>query len=263
MHTSHNQVTALAELTSSQSQPAGIRATLVFIAISLFCAVTALPSPDFIQLVDSNLIIDEEEGVRLGPRWLFHEGDNSAWADPGFDDSDWTLRNSYVQASRDVLDEWTGIGWYRYHISIDSTVAGRPLGMRISHTGALEIFADGEYIASVGTVSASPEGEEVVVRYLAPPIRLVFEQPGEHVLAIRYSNHEEGQTYRWGWGIGFYANVAYYEHYLDHMLGELERAVTQQGFFTGIDVSFLSLHKRESLLRHFGPCPSRPGLFPH
>jgi hypothetical protein len=52
------------------------------------CAPIAIPAQTF-DLANSRIPIVSLDGL-----WRFHPGDNIAWADPGFDDSEWPLLRS-------------------------------------------------------------------------------------------------------------------------------------------------------------------------
>lgn len=63
--------------------------------------------------------------VAIAGPWQFHLGDNPAWASPSFDDSTWeTLHASTSWGSQDHPD-YTGFAWYRRHIQIETTSAGK------------------------------------------------------------------------------------------------------------------------------------------
>ena len=50
--------------------------------------------------------------VELWENWKFHAGDDSTWADPGLDDSDWKFVNTQLPEER-LPTTWQGIGWFR------------------------------------------------------------------------------------------------------------------------------------------------------
>ena len=55
----------------------------------------------------------------LKPEWKFKTGDESAWADPGYDDSHW----KEIQAGNDWENQgygnYDGFAWYRQTVFID------------------------------------------------------------------------------------------------------------------------------------------------
>ena len=54
----------------------------------LLCAASGLHAQNF------NLQTEREPVASLDGLWRFHTGDNPAWADPNFDDSQWPLLRS-------------------------------------------------------------------------------------------------------------------------------------------------------------------------
>jgi two-component system, NtrC family, sensor kinase len=76
------------------------------------------------------------EGILLDKGWKFHEGDDSAWANPAFDDNTWEAVNP-AQDIRHVRQlQETHIGWFRIKLLVDSTLFDQPLGILLSQTGA-------------------------------------------------------------------------------------------------------------------------------
>lgn len=50
--------------------------------------------------------------------WRFHPGDNPAWADPNFDDSQWPLLRSDRDWELQGYNGLSGFGWYRFAVVI-------------------------------------------------------------------------------------------------------------------------------------------------
>ncbi len=140
-----------------------------------------------------------------GP-WKFHIGDNPAWADPGFDDSQWeTVDLTPKQGSFDPIagmsgyvPGWTAKGhpgysgwaWYRLRVRTDA----RP-GEKLALAGptdvddAYQVFANGKLLGSFGKFPATG-GRPVA--YITQPRRFALPQaqgqgPGAdtQVLAFR------------------------------------------------------------------------------
>jgi sigma-B regulation protein RsbU (phosphoserine phosphatase) len=96
---------------------------LLFASMSvMLCAQTAAPQegvPD-VRIIDRAHAQDWSSGIVTG--WRAHEGDDLAWASPGFDDSEWeTVRidNSQpLKAGWDLGASKTGWRWYRLHVKL-------------------------------------------------------------------------------------------------------------------------------------------------
>jgi serine phosphatase RsbU (regulator of sigma subunit) len=115
-----------------------------------------------------------------------HAGDDTAWAQPEFDDGDWT-QIEYGAFPHD----WQGIGWFRLHLAVDSTLWNKALALTFWLWGASEIYLDGKLLAQYGKVGSSitdEEGYVVLNPDLSLPKAIVFDQNIDHVLAVRYSN---------------------------------------------------------------------------
>jgi serine phosphatase RsbU (regulator of sigma subunit) len=129
-----------------------------------------------------------ETGITLDTGWRYHPGDDTAWADPALDDSGWTqLEDSSFQTAKLPSSGWPGIGWFRLHVNVGPETAGRPLALRLFHSGASEVYVDGRLTRRFGVVGATRDAEQVYNPEYEPHA-IVFAVPGEHVVAIRYSN---------------------------------------------------------------------------
>ena len=110
--------------------------------------------------------------------WLFHPGDDMAWAAPGFDDSAWQR----IEAGRSWEGQghrgMTGFGWYRRRIELPGG-ASRDWVMALSLAGvdsACEVYWNGFKVGEVGRV---------------PPHALWFINSGPRV--IRMGRPESGE----------------------------------------------------------------------
>lgn len=119
--------------------------------------------------------------------WRYHTGDDSAWADPQFDDSSWeVLSNSHLALESFPQSGWTGTGWFRLRLNVDSQLAGEQLALLMSHWGASEVYVDGEMVYRFGTIGLVPEARQA----FNPgnfPHAIVFNRGGETVIAVRRS----------------------------------------------------------------------------
>jgi serine phosphatase RsbU (regulator of sigma subunit) len=157
--------------------------------------------------VDS--VLASKNGITLSDTlWRFHSGDDTsgAWAEFTFDDSRWK-RTHGMQELKDISEkEWTGIGWYRLKVRVDSALHNVPLALWVSHRGASEVFIDGKRISGYGRVSAQKAGEQgyvpkmefIPVTFMAR----VAENSSDtgsvfyHVIAVRYSDTQAWERFR-------------------------------------------------------------------
>lgn len=127
-------------------------------------------------------------------QWKFKEGDDSAWAQSGFNDSTWEETNSDFYVNENFGKKFKGIGWFRLHVIADSTIVGVPLAMMIKQLGASEIYLDGKRIKTFGKIN----GADSSVYFNPQELPFVFIIPtdGEHVFAVRYANYNAEKNFR-------------------------------------------------------------------
>jgi len=131
--------------------------------------------------------------------WKFHRGDNALWANPEFDDSQWETTNTQLDPNNLPKSGWNGIGWFRLHLVVDSTLWNRPLALNVGQEGAAsEIYLDGMLVAQFGKVGSSKRDEEGYITintdFLPPPKSIVFGKTN-HVIAVRFSNFNITEKY--------------------------------------------------------------------
>ncbi len=71
-----------------------------------------------------------------------------------YNDSAWTRLPSSLFNLNTFKGTWSGSGWYRLLIRIDTSLHNRPLGFWVDHRGASEIYLDGRLIGQYGIVSS-------------------------------------------------------------------------------------------------------------
>lgn len=108
-------------------------------------------------------------------------GDDMAWADPQFDDSNWDITGS--------TDE-TGQFWVRFHVLFDERIEQlNNKGIQMISLGSYEAYWDGVMIHENGKIGNSKENEiegQFISQILIPDSLC---QLGRHVLALRLSNY--------------------------------------------------------------------------
>jgi hypothetical protein len=123
--------------------------------------------------------------------WRLRHGDNPDWARSETSDADWKV-------AADPGAFWvlhglpdTGIAWYRARIRLESRSGSQaPLAMHVIHNpSAQEFYWDGFLVARNGRVgmTSTDEREGKIFQSVRLPPHLTG--PGEHLLAVRVSNH--------------------------------------------------------------------------
>lgn len=124
--------------------------------------------------------------------WKYSSSDDASFSSPNIDESRWATlvsQSTYIQP----YGVWTGIGWFRATLTVDSSLVNVPLELDVRQLGASEIFLNGTLKQRNGVVSQSASQERSSDRNAAP-VTFVFSQSGEHTLAIRYSCARLGET---------------------------------------------------------------------
>ena len=139
---------------------------------------------------DVTFEFDANGKINLNHSWKFHNGDSMQWASISFDDSKWDTLNTEMYITKLPKGKFSGNAWFRLQIKPDSSViAKKAFSLLIDQQGASEIFLDGNKIATYVKIGNNHDNE---VRYDPGGIPIAVNLiPGkEHVIAIRYSNHE-------------------------------------------------------------------------
>ena len=128
----------------------------------------------------------------------YHAGDNSAWADPAFDDRSWERGvNTWLPTHSLPRQGWPGIGWFRFRMRLDPPLQSQSLGFTVYHRGAIEVYLDGKLVYQSGKVGASRDEEDPVLD--VSPFVLPLETGREHMVALRYSSAHLFDTAFAGW----------------------------------------------------------------
>jgi len=143
-----------------------------------------------------------DKTIWLLENWLYHSGDNPAWANPDFDNRSWETTNTWFRLNNPPKSGWTGVGWFRLHLAVDSTLWNRTLALNVWHRGASEIYLDGTLLTQFGKVGSSKYNEEGYKTPggdgIPPPKPIVFDKKTHHVIAVRFSDFlAEKYPQRW------------------------------------------------------------------
>ena len=185
------------------------KTTLFYLAIFAFIFTTLINAQSF-DTVYVQLDSLKESSVRLDSVWRYHSGDDSTWASPEYDVSDWDTLKTWFSIDEITEDKWTGIGWFRKTIVVDSALINKSLALQMFHYGASQLFWNGNIIHEFGEVGIDTSSE----RMDQPnniPIVINLDSTSVNTLAIRYSNArsiiEKDWTKRWFRGIGFRVRI--------------------------------------------------------
>ncbi|MFC1715634.1 ATP-binding protein [Candidatus Poribacteria bacterium] len=176
---------------------------------------------------------------RLAAVWRYYPGDSLDWADPEFDDSSWEIVDPRLRPEQFSKIDWQGIGWFRTHIDLPSSVLGKPLGLLLEQAGASEVYIDGELFCRFDKAGAQREGE---TDWVIGPVHVSFHDKPDHVIAIRYSNSAAEKFYRAGFMAGFGFSLADLSLINEIRINEMARDRMIQGIFSALPFAFGLLH---------------------
>ena len=156
--------------------------------------IVLLPQLAFGQVIHFNTASDTNliDGDR---KWKYHAGDDTLWKNPAFNDSGWDTLKPNLNLNKIDTGIFNGIGWFRYHLKIDSVFVNKPMAFLMEHMGASEIYLDGQLVHSFGKISPEKENEEAY-NPQHMPVNIVFDSAGNYVLAVRYSNHSAFENFK-------------------------------------------------------------------
>lgn len=119
--------------------------------------------------------------MSLDGQWRFHLGDDPdgklGWADPMFDDSQWTLLRSDRTWTEQGYGDYNGFGWYRFKVLLSETQ--KPLAICIPRIhSSYQIFADGKLVGQFGGIP--PHG--------------AYSTDNDHVISLMPSSPHSGRA---------------------------------------------------------------------
>ncbi len=158
--------------------------------------------------------------VYIFDNWKYHTGDSASWANPGYNDTSWKTADSRLSGLRGMPAEgWKGIGWFRLHITVDSSLLYKPVGFRMRQNGASEVYLNGKLLFKYGKVGRSANSE--IIKKVLVPDGIVFTKVSGNVLAIRYSNFCDNKMMKNEYGLGFFI-----------ALDSMERTISNRVFWS-------------------------------
>jgi HPt (histidine-containing phosphotransfer) domain-containing protein len=127
---------------------------------------------------------DETTEFTGEPVVLVQKGDVAEYADPDYDDSQWSVVALPSEWS-DLYPDYNGITWYRIHFRLPSELPPRGLGVRLGViTDADEVYFNGEFVGGAGRIDEPHESAYDKERLYELPTGLV-NRGGDNVVAIR------------------------------------------------------------------------------
>jgi hypothetical protein len=130
---------------------------IALLLVMLAMAVCTLACAQSFDLTNGRIPVASLDGL-----WRFHTGDDPAWADPNFNDSQWPLLRSDKDWSSQGYKDYSGFAWYRFQVTVPAGVGQISLYLPLIFT-CYEVYADGSLIGMYGKM---------------PPNGVCYETPG-------------------------------------------------------------------------------------
>lgn len=185
-------------------------------------------------------MVNKVGNLELFENWRYHPGDDPAWAAPDFDDREWETMNPLLPSNQYPASGWEGIGWFRAHLNVDSSLWAVPLAIYVDQAGASEVYLNGELLYRFGEVSATREGEQAF--FDRTPRAIVFDNRYDQVLAVRFSNHSAGYLKQRGYEAGFLIRLGHLNSYTQGRIEEVRNASLAQIFFSSVPLTLALVH---------------------
>ncbi len=178
--------------------------------------------------------------LELLENWQYHAGDDPEWAKTAYNDSAWEEVDPCLPPKQLPKSGWDGIGWFRVHLTVDSTLWNMPLAIYMVQTGASEVYLNGQRLYQYGKVGNDKETETALQD--PNPKFIMFGEQTQHVLAVRYSNHLTRWYSRLGIGAGFECQLGELNSYIADRAGRVRQSTVYQMFFTAAFAAFAFVH---------------------
>jgi serine phosphatase RsbU (regulator of sigma subunit) len=166
--------------------------------------------------------------VTLDGLWRYHPGDDTTWARPGYDDRSWVVTDPFIQWRDPAQPDWNGIGWFRFHMNVDSSLWNATLAIRIQHLGASQIYYNGRLLYEFGNVGAGDAQYQPTAMTWWQPIRI--DPRSDQLIAVRYANRDWKSLLGMGYAPGFLITLKDLSTAFQTATGVRENAARQMVF---------------------------------
>ena len=196
--------------------------------------------------VQQKIILTEERiknkggFVELFEGWKYQIGDDSSWANPDYDDSEWKSINPELNKENFKKLDWTGNIWFRNEIRVDSSLWNIVFGFNFFCTGAAEVYLNGKLLYKYGMVGTNPETEIAFVDM--NPRHILFDRKEKQVLAVRYSNHSAEKLVSHNIQVGFTAILGDIEVFVYNRINTVRELSISQMAFGAFILAFAIMH---------------------
>ena len=173
-----------------------------------------------------------------GNNWKYNPGDNPDWANPMFDDSSWETTSSTLNSFESPQNKFTGKGWFRLHLVVDSTLLNKPLSFDLWLAGAAEIFLNGEKVFEYGQIKEDGTVENFIPYF---PNIVTFSQKN-NLVAVRYFNDKYEEMNSRNFTPGFYLQFASPSYVINTRYDGISSTLNLRSIFITIALVLALLH---------------------
>lgn len=148
--------------------------------------------------------------IKLEGSWKFTIGDDSSWANPEYDDSDWDIMRVPGTWENNGYQDYNGFAWYRKSFTLNYKQLDDYLFLLMGYIDdADEVYVNGYLVGSNGTFPPFTEtAYQNLRRY--PISKNILSPNGENVIAVRvYDEYLDGGIYNGPVGIYYDSDNAY------------------------------------------------------
>lgn len=193
------------------------------------------------QPLGADDLAENDHIIYLTDQWDYYPGNDTTLASPAIDSGSWEQVSTYLTEFDLAFAEWNGAGWFRLDISVDSTLANKPLALLIEkHLGASEVYLNGKKLFSLGSVGEN--GDPVKTYTDFKPRVIAFPEAGVHTLTVRFVNPDY-EIFLEELGIAGFRFLLGDADY--HLTQKVDHAMWQSGwqtFFMGALLVFAVIH---------------------
>lgn len=142
---------------------------------------------DTVPVIRADSLKANKEGFALHNfSWRFHILDGSNYSDPAIPDSTWAVTKTAFGRTGQPKG-WNGSGWFRLWLKADDKLIDKVLALRMSQTGAAEIYLDGKMIGELGKIG-NTKMDTHAGRAPFSVYPFIIADHRQHLLAVRYVN---------------------------------------------------------------------------
>ena len=123
--------------------------------ISILLLLLMVAAPSLLKGQTFSLVNGRIAITHLDGRWRFHAGDDPTWAHPDYDDSSWSLLDSFRGWNSQGYRGYSGLAWYRFTVYLPASMQEITLDLPHILT-CYQLFANGQLIGTYGKMPPEP-----------------------------------------------------------------------------------------------------------